>query len=226
MAVRPGCLPVTPDLAVKRLGLCDYQPVWQAMQRFTDERHAATQDELWLLEHEPVFTLGMNGKREHILAPGDIPVVEIDRGGQVTYHGPGQLVAYTLLDIRRLGIGVRGLVEVLESSVIDWLQSHGVSARARRDAPGVYVDGAKLAALGLRVRRGGSYHVLAINVDVDLEPFERINPCGYAGMAVTRTRDLGISLDSDAVASQWLPYFIERLAYTCPHPVASDRINA
>jgi lipoyl(octanoyl) transferase len=217
--MRPGpeqLLPL-PALRVKRLGLCDYRPVWQAMQKFTDERDAATQDELWLLEHQPVFTLGMNGKRQHLLDPGDIPVVDIDRGGQVTYHGPGQLVAYTLLDLKRLDIGIRGLVEVLEDSVIDWLHAHGIDGRTRRDAPGVYVGGAKLAALGLRVRRGCSYHGLAINVDADVEPFDRINPCGHAGMAVTRTRDLGIGLSCDAVAGQWLPYFLDRLGYQRMH---------
>lgn len=198
---------------VRRLGLCEYAPVWHDMQSLTQQRDAATPDQLWLLQHAPVFTLGMNGKREHLLAPGDIPVVDVDRGGQVTYHGPGQLVAYVLLDLRRLGIGVRALVDVLEQSVIELLRIHGVSAAARSDAPGVYVDGAKLAALGLRVKRGCSYHGLALNVDMDLEPFGRINPCGYSGLAVTQLKDLGIELDVEQVAQQWLPCFSERLNY-------------
>ena len=201
------------DLHVRRLGLCDYEPVWHDMQAFTQRRNAQTADELWLLQHSPVYTLGMNGKREHLLMPGDIPVVEIDRGGQVTYHGPGQLVAYTLFDLKRLDIGIRALVEALELSVIDWLMAHGIFAVARRDAPGVYVEGAKIAALGLRVRRGCSYHGMALNVDADLEPFTGINPCGCEGMAVTRTRDLGIDRSVDEVAAQWLPYLLERLGY-------------
>jgi len=201
------------ELHIRRLGLCDYEPVWHDMQAFTQQRTAQTADELWLLQHQSVYTLGMNGKREHLLMPGDIPVVEIDRGGQVTYHGPGQMVAYTLFDLKRLNIGIRALVEALESSVIDWLGAQGVVAAARRDAPGVYVEGAKVAALGLRVKRGCSYHGLALNVDTDLEPFAGINPCGYEGMAVTRTRDLGIEQGVEEVAAQWLPYLVERLGY-------------
>jgi len=201
------------ELHIRRLGLCDYEPVWHDMQAFTQQRTAQTADELWLLQHQSVYTLGMNGKREHLLMPGDIPVVEIDRGGQVTYHGPGQMVAYTLFDLKRLNIGIRALVEALESSVIDWLGAQGVVAVARRDAPGVYVEGAKVAALGLRVKRGCSYHGLALNVDTDLEPFAGINPCGYEGMAVTRTRDLGIEQGVEEVAAQWLPYLVERLGY-------------
>lgn len=203
----------SPLLEVRQLGLCDYRPVWQDMQAFTRQRADDTPDEIWLLQHRPVFTLGMNGKPEHVLATGDIPVVNVDRGGQVTYHGPGQLVAYVLLDLRRLGIGVRGLVTVLEQSVVEWLQSCSVAAEARRDAPGVYVEGAKIAALGLRVRRGYSYHGLALNVDMDLAPFGMINPCGYAGMPVTQLRDLGIDLAVDEAARQWLPYFAGRLQY-------------
>lgn len=201
------------ELHVRHLGLCNYEPVWHDMQSFTRQRNAQTADELWLLQHRPVYTLGMNGKREHLLMPGDIPVVEIDRGGQVTYHGPGQLVAYTLFDLKRLNIGIRALVEALELSVIDWLGSQGVEAVARRDAPGVYVEGAKIAALGLRVKRGCSYHGLALNVDADLEPFSGINPCGYEGMAVTCTRDLGIEQNVEQVAAQWLPYLVERLGH-------------
>ena len=200
-------------LHIRHLGLCEYEPVWRDMQAFTQQRTVQAADELWLLQHQSVYTLGMNGKREHLLMPGDIPVVEIDRGGQVTYHGPGQMVAYTLFDLKRLNIGIRVLVEALESSVIDWLGAQGVVAAARRDAPGVYVEGAKVAALGLRVKRGCSYHGLALNVDTDLEPFAGINPCGYEGMAVTRTRDLGIEQGVEEVAVQWLPYLVERLGY-------------
>lgn len=198
---------------IRRLGLCDYIPVWRDMQAFTVQRSRDTLDQVWLLEHPPVFTLGMNGKPEHLLAPGDIPVVAIDRGGQVTYHGPGQLVTYLMLDLRRLGIGVRRLVEILEQSVIDWLAARGVAANARRDAPGVYVEGAKIAALGLRVRGGCSYHGISFNVDMDLEPFSRINPCGYEGLPVTQLRDLGIALPVSRVADDWLPGLLSRLQY-------------
>jgi lipoyl(octanoyl) transferase len=179
-----------PVPVIKRLGLVDYVPTWQAMQRFTDERTADTPDEIWLLEHPPVFTLGMNAKPEHLLAPGDIPVVQIDRGGQVTYHGPGQLVVYPLVDLRRAGLGVRDLVTALERSVIDYVAQFGVVAECRRNAPGVYVADRKLASVGIRIRRGSSYHGMAMNVSLDTEPFTRINPCGYAGLQVTRLADL------------------------------------
>jgi lipoyl(octanoyl) transferase len=176
-------------LGFRELGLVDYEPTWQAMQRFTNERDAATADEIWLLQHPPVFTQGQAGKPEHLLLPGDIPVVQVDRGGQVTYHGPGQLVAYLLLDVRRSGLGVRELVSRIERSLVELLASYGVSASAKPDAPGVYVDGAKIASLGLRIRNGRSFHGLALNVDMDLAPFRRINPCGYAGMAMTQLAD-------------------------------------
>lgn len=168
----------------------EYVPVWEAMQAFTAARTAETPDELWLLTHAPVFTQGQAGKPEHVLSPGDIPVVQIDRGGQVTYHGPGQLVVYLLLDVRRRGLGVRELVERIEQGVIDVLAAQGIVAEAQRKAPGVYVNGAKIAALGLRIRQGCSYHGLSFNIDMDLTPFARINPCGYQGMAVTQLRDL------------------------------------
>lgn len=167
-------------------GLQDYLPTLEAMRAFTDRRGQDTPDELWLLEHPPVFTLGQAGRREHLLDPGDIPVVHVDRGGQVTYHGPGQLIAYLLLDLRRFGIGIKRLVSLLEQAVIDLLDSYGIQATRRTDAPGVYVDGAKIASLGLRVRNGCCYHGLALNVAMDLEPFQRINPCGYAGLAMTQ----------------------------------------
>lgn len=176
-------------LGFRELGQVDYEPTWHAMQHFTDTRGVETPDEVWLLEHAPVFTQGQAGKAEHVLFAGEIPVVQVDRGGQVTYHGPGQLVAYLLLDVRRSGIGVRELVSRIERSLIDLLASYGVSANAKPDAPGVYVNGAKIASLGLRIRNGRSFHGLALNVDMDLQPFQRINPCGYAGMAMTQLAD-------------------------------------
>ena len=180
----------SPLLAVRELGLVDYPIAWQAMQRFTNERVPDTVDEIWLLQHPRVFTQGQAGKPEHLLLPGDIPVIQADRGGQVTYHGPGQLVCYLMLDVRRLGFGVRELVSRIELSLIDLLTSYGVQAIAKPDAPGVYVDGAKIASLGLRIRNGRSFHGLALNVDMDLEPFGRINPCGYAGMSMTQLADV------------------------------------
>ncbi|WP_040404874.1 lipoyl(octanoyl) transferase LipB [Ectothiorhodospira sp. PHS-1] len=187
-------------ILVRRLGRRDYASTWRRMQAFTDVRDEGTTDELWQVEHPPVFTLGLNGKSEHILDAGDIPVIPVDRGGQVTYHGPGQVVIYTLLDLRRSGLGVRALVTALESAVIDYLATQGITARARPDAPGVYVDGAKIAALGLRVRRGGSYHGLAFNLDPDLSAFDRINPCGYRGLATTSLAALGVRTDWDLAA--------------------------
>ena len=174
------------SLRIQRLGRAEYEPVWRAMQQFTDDRTAATHDEVWLVEHPPVFTLGQAGKSEHLLAPGDIPVVQVDRGGQVTFHGPGQVVAYILVDIRRRGIGVRALVSSIEEAIIRVLARYGVSGERVCGAPGIYVGGAKIAALGLRIRRGCSFHGLAFNVDMDLEPFSRINPCGYRGLEVTQ----------------------------------------
>lgn len=178
-------------MVVRDLGRRAYGPVWQAMQAFTDGRGEDTPDELWLVEHDPVFTLGQAGKPEHVLLPGDIPVLKVDRGGQVTYHGPGQLVAYPLLDLRRLGIGVRDYVCRIEQALIDVLAGWGIPAGRREGAPGVYVDGAKIAALGIRVRHGRAFHGLAFNIAMDLEPFRRINPCGYAGLDVTSVLDCG-----------------------------------
>ncbi len=205
-------------IRIRRLGVQPYEPVWRAMQAFTAARDDATPDELWLVEHPPVFTLGLNAKPEHLLAPGGIPVVKVDRGGQVTYHGPGQIVLYPLLDLNRLGIGVRELVRRMEQAVIALLAAHGIAAEGREDAPGVYVDGAKIAALGLRVRRGRSYHGLALNVDLDLEPFGRINPCGYPGMAVTRTRDLDIAGDAAAVGEALAAHLLDVLGYNTRLP--------
>ncbi|MDY7115275.1 lipoyl(octanoyl) transferase LipB [Halomonas sp. SSL-5] len=187
--------PTLASIELHRLGRRPYEPVWRAMRELTDERDADTPDQFWLVEHDPVFTQGQAGKPEHLLMPGDIPVVQTDRGGQVTYHGPGQVVLYPLIDVRRGGLGVRELVSALENAVIAMLAEHGVEARARPDAPGVYVEQpaggeAKIASLGLRIRRGGSFHGVALNIDGDLSPFERINPCGYAGMAMTRLADL------------------------------------
>lgn len=179
------------ETLIRRLGCQSYEPVLQAMRGFTDTRDAATPDELWVLQHEPVFTLGQAGKAEHVLAPGHIPVIKVERGGQVTYHGPGQIVAYPLFDLRRLGIGVRELVARIEQSIIDTLEHWNIVALRRTGAPGVYVGDAKIGALGLRVRRGCSFHGLALNVGMDLEPFQRINPCGYEGLKVTQVLDLG-----------------------------------
>ncbi len=177
-------------LEVVRLGLQDYQTSWQAMSDFTNQRTPDTTDQLWLVEHPPVFTQGQAGKAEHLLFPGDIPVVQTDRGGQVTYHGPGQLVAYPLLDLRRLNIGVRELVTRIEQTIVATLAHYGIESAAKPDAPGVYVNGDKIASLGLRVRRGCSFHGLALNVDMDLSPFGRINPCGYQGLAMAQIREL------------------------------------
>jgi lipoyl(octanoyl) transferase len=171
-------------------GCVEFEPTWRAMQAFTDRRDADSRDEIWFLQHPPVFTLGLNGDPAHVLGAGDIPVINTDRGGQVTYHGPGQLVVYPLLDLRRAGLGIRGLVTALEQSVIRLLAGWDIEATARCDAPGVYVAGAKIASIGLRVRRGASYHGIALNVDLDLTPFNRINPCGYAELPMTRICDL------------------------------------
>ncbi|MHB1145700.1 MAG: lipoyl(octanoyl) transferase LipB [Thiobacillus sp.] len=181
-------------IVFRHLGRVEYAPTWRAMQDFTARRLPGTPDELWLLEHPPVYTQGQAGKAEHLIAATDIPVVPIDRGGQITYHGPGQVVAYVLVDLRRLGYGIRELVTRMEQAVIDLLAAHGVAAERLAGAPGVYVDGAKIAALGLRVKHGCTYHGLAFNVDMDLAPFAAINPCGYAGMRVTQCRDLGVKL--------------------------------
>jgi lipoyl(octanoyl) transferase len=193
------------------LGRQDYVPLWREMQAFTDERDASTPDEIWFCEHPPVFTLGLNASKEHLLAPGDIPVVQIDRGGQVTFHGPGQLMVYPLIDIRRANIGVRKLVTALEQSVVDLAAEYEVDAAARADAPGVYVGGDKLASVGLRIRRGSSFHGMALNVDVDLEPFTRINPCGYAELEMTDLHRLGIELQLDETAEKLLPHFLRHL---------------
>ncbi len=196
---------------IRRLGLRDYQRVWREMQAFTATRTADSADEIWLLEHPPVFTLGLNGKREHLLAPGDIPVVACDRGGQVTYHGPGQIITYLMLDLKRRGLGVKEMVRRMEQTVIDLLAAHGIDGERRAGAPGIYVDGKKIAALGLRIKRGCSYHGLSLNVDMDLEPFSRINPCGYRGLETTQLRELRPDIDPAQIADQLLQQLLAQL---------------
>lgn len=198
---------------MRELGLVDYQPTFTAMRQFTDSRAVDTPDELWLLQHPPVFTQGQAGKAEHVLAPGDIPVIQVDRGGQVTYHGPGQWVLYLMVDLRRQQLGVRDLVTLLESSVVQLLGEYAIVAAAQPQAPGVYVAGEKIASLGLRVRRGCSYHGLALNVDMDLQPFDRINPCGYEGLTVTSMAKLlpDVRLEPDVVGRRLLAIAAERL---------------
>jgi len=207
-------------LVIRDLGILDYEPVWKAMSAFTDQRDASCQDEIWLVQHPAVFTQGQAGKAEHLLMPGDIPVIQVDRGGQVTYHGIGQLVLYPLLDIRRLGFGVRELVSRLEQCIVSTLAEYGIEAYPKPDAPGVYVSGAKIASLGLRIRRGCSFHGLSINVDMDMEPFQRINPCGYAGlemvqMADLSTRPLLLSELQEVLCSQLLGLLGQPAASRC-----------
>ena len=199
------------QVIVKDLGRVEYLPTWQAMQVFTAQRGAETPDEIWLVEHAPVYTVGLNGKPEHLLQPTAIPVIKIDRGGQITYHGPGQIVAYVLVDLKRRGYGVRELVSRMERAVVTLLDEYGVAAESRRDAPGVYVNGAKIAALGLRIKHGCSYHGLSLNVDMDLSPFLAINPCGYPGMAVTQTTSLGIADGVQAVSPRLVHGLIREL---------------
>ena len=204
---------VSNSLKLRDLGRRDYVPVWRDMQAFTAARTEESPDELWIVEHPPVFTMGLNGKAEHLLNPGDIPVINVDRGGQVTYHGPGQLVIYTLLDIQRRHLGVKELVRYIEQAVIDLLADFGVEAQGREDAPGVYVAGAKIAALGLRVKKGRTYHGLALNIDMELAPFSRINPCGHADMAVTQTRDLGIPASMPELRDRLIEHLRTVLGY-------------
>jgi lipoyl(octanoyl) transferase len=212
--------------AIRRLGLAPYEPVWRAMQRFTDERGPATPDEIWFVEHPPVFTLGLNASREHLLDPGPIPVVQIDRGGQVTYHGPGQLVIYPLIDLRRRAFGVHQLVLALENAIIGYAAELGVPARGSRQAPGVYVAGAKLASIGLRIRRGASYHGLALNVSLDLQPFERINVCGHRDLKVTRLADLCGVDDLGTVTDQLLPHLLRELRFEAGYNAINTDLQA
>ena len=201
------------SILVRHLGEVDYDETWRKMQDFTDNRQKNSPDELWFLQHPSVYTLGKNGKAEHVLDPGKIPVVNSDRGGQVTYHGPGQIVVYTLLDLTRMKIGVRALVTALEQTIVELLSGYGVTANARREAPGVYVNDAKIAALGLRVRKGCSFHGLALNVDMDLEPFTRINPCGYEGLAVTQINDLVSDIAVESVTDDLQQRLINKFSY-------------
>jgi lipoyl(octanoyl) transferase len=218
---------------IRHLGLAEYEPTWRAMQRFTDSRESSTPDEIWFVEHPPVFTLGLNASREHLLSPGDIPVVQIDRGGQVTYHGPGQLVVYPLIDLRRRSLGVRELAVALENAVIAYVAELGLEATGLREAPGVYVDGAKLASLGLRIRRGASYHGLALNVSLDLSPFQRINVCGHRGLTVTRLvdhvahlADIDEAAAMDTVANGLMPHLLRELKFGPAHSAINTALQA
>ncbi len=201
------------QLVVRQSGVRHYSEVRQQMAEFTDRRDETTLDECWLLQHEPVFTQGQAGKEEHLLEPGNIPVVQSDRGGQVTYHGPGQLVCYLLVDLKRRHLGVRKMVDAIEDSIIGLLGEYGINAHAKREAPGVYVGDCKLAALGLRIRRGCSYHGLSLNVDMDLEPFSRVNPCGYVGLKVTDLAHLGIHEDISSVSSRLVTHLVQQFGY-------------
>ena len=217
------------DVLIRYFPRVDYAPCWQAMRDLTDRRTPDTLDELWVLEHPPVFTLGQAGKPEHVLNAGDIPVVKTDRGGQVTYHGPGQTVIYLMLDIKRLGLGSRGMVTAIEESIVAFLADQGVSAASRDDAPGVYVDGAKIASLGLRIRRGATYHGLAINRDMDLAPWQRINPCGHVGQPMTTLESLGIAMRREAMEQQLVTVLAKRLGLTprtAPAPDWYNRANS
>ncbi|CAV17703.1 lipoyl(octanoyl) transferase LipB [Vibrio sp. 10N.222.54.F12] len=213
-------------LIVKKLGRQDYEPVWKAMHKFTDERTDEDVDQIWLVEHNPVFTQGQAGKAEHVLNAGDIPVIQSDRGGQVTYHGPGQLVAYFLINIRRKKFGVRDLVTHIENLVINTLKAYNIDSTARPDAPGVYVDGKKICSLGLRIRRGCSFHGLALNVDMDLSPFQRINPCGYQGMEMAQVSQLGGPSELENVEQQLIQELVELLGYDQVDIQATSNITA
>ena len=209
--------PAQQTLLIRDLGIQQYEPVWHAMQNFTAQRSDKTPDELWCLQHPAVFTMGLNGKQEHLLDTGDIPVINIDRGGQVTFHGPGQLVIYTLLDLTRLKMGVKELVIVMEQAIINLLADLGIAAEGKRDAPGVYVNEAKIAALGLRIKKGRSYHGLSLNIDMDLSPFTRINPCGYKGLSVTQLNDHKSDVDYLTIKNQLLEHLVKVLGYNKWH---------
>ena len=212
-------------LCVRNLGRQEYEPLWRAMQSFTNTRDDEQQDEIWFTEHPPVFTLGVNADRSHLLAPGNIPVVQIDRGGQVTYHGPGQLMIYPLISLKRASLGVRDLVTALEQSVVDMLDGYGVSAAARSDAPGVYVDGSKIASVGLRIRRGCSFHGMALNVDVNREHFARINPCGMQDLSVTDLKEQCRIETLEAARAALLPHLLRHLHMTERELTESDQLN-
>lgn len=201
---------------IRRMAPQDYETCWRAMRQFTDQRDETVPDEIWLLEHHPVFTQGQNGKPEHILAPGNIPIIQVDRGGQVTYHGPGQLVAYTLIDLKRKKLTIRELVTRLEQSVIDFLKEYDIHAAAKREAPGVYIDGKKICSVGLRIRRGCSYHGLAFNIAMDLEPFSRINPCGFQGLEVTQLAEFDSQTNINEASLKLINYLAANLGYNAP----------
>lgn len=203
----------TNKLIIRDLGLQDYEPSWKAMQKFTAERDESTADELWCLEHPPVFTLGLNGKEKHLLNIQNIPVINIDRGGQVTYHAPGQLIIYTLIDLARLHIGVKDLVSAIEQSVIQLLKKYNIPAQGKENAPGVYVNDAKIAALGLRIKHNKSYHGLSLNIDMDLSPFQQINPCGYEGMAVTQMKEFVSTINLKNIKNDLFEYLARSLGY-------------
>lgn len=206
---------VKADIKLNYLGLKYYEPIWRAMQAFTDERDANTIDELWMVQHPPVFTQGQAGKSEHLLNPADIPVIQVDRGGQVTYHGPGQIVIYPLIDLKRHKIGIKALVNGIEEALIQTMAEYGVVAKRKEKAPGVYVDGKKIASLGLRVRKGCTFHGLAFNIRMDLEPFSRINPCGYAGLEVIQLSDLNPDVELEEVQEILIKTLCEILNFTC-----------
>ncbi len=212
-------------LIIRDLGLQEYEPIWQAMQTFTAERDESTADELWCLEHPPVFTMGLNGKKEHILNIKNIPVINIDRGGQITYHAPGQLVIYTLIDLKRLNLGVKDLVNTIENAIIQLLESYGIDAQGKENAPGVYVNGDKIAALGLRIKRNKSYHGLSLNIDMDLNPFQQINPCGYAGLKVTQIKDLKPELNSTNIKNDLIKHLSQLLGYNEVNVIANHVLN-
>lgn len=201
-------------LIIRDLGMQDYDPIWKKMQKFTAERDENTPDELWCLEHPPIFTMGLNGKEKHLLNINNIPVINIDRGGQVTYHGPGQLIIYTLIDLGRRHIGVKKLVNSIEQSIIQLLNKYGIEAQGKENAPGVYVNGAKIAALGLRIKKNKSYHGLSLNIDMDLTPFQQINPCGYEGLAVTQIKDLNHTIKLHDIKNDLITQLSQFLGYT------------
>jgi len=211
MTLPAQTMPQTDLIVVRPLGLREYEPLWRGMQQYTEKRSPQSADEIWFTEHPPVFTLGLNASRDHLLAPGDIPVLQVDRGGQVTYHGPGQLMIYPLIDLKRAGLGVRDMVTALEQTVVDLLAGLGIDAASRGDAPGVYVDERKVASVGLRVRRGACYHGMALNIDVDLEPFSRINPCGFSDLEVTDLATLGVAASRTEIETRVLELLLGHL---------------
>jgi len=222
MTLPAQALPQTDSIVVRSLGLREYEPLWRRMQRYTGNRSSQSPDEIWFAEHTSVFTLGLNASRDHLRSPGDIPVIQVDRGGQVTYHGPGQLMIYPLIDLKRAGLGVRDLVTALEQTVVDLLAGLGIESASRPDAPGVYVAGRKVASVGLRVRRGASYHGMALNIDVDLEPFSRINPCGFSDLEVTDLATLGVEESAPEIEARVLKLLLAHLRMSDRRVVKGD----